>query len=103
MKVTPQVVHLARTAAKRRRPGAKTANVLLLLSKAALDPKEDPDQGKAFAVLPFQFEKVKIGTEVSQYAEGRSLVEHDAVTTGLPASTIDGKRRRTCLRWSLIV
>ena len=39
MKLTPQVLQLARTGAKRwRRPDVKTVNILLLLSRVALDP-----------------------------------------------------------------
>jgi len=91
MKVTPHVLQLARTAAGRSGAEVKTTNLLFLFSRAALDPKEDPDKDAAFAVLPFQFEQVPIGAEISKDAQGRSLVEHHSVTTGIPVNTIDGK------------
>ena len=92
LRVTPQILQLARTAAGRSSTGTKTTNLLLLFSRAALDPKEDPDEAIAFAVLPFQFEQVPIGAEISKDADGRSLMEHHSVTTGIPASSIGDRR-----------
>ncbi|MGH9461620.1 MAG: hypothetical protein ACRD1X_10420 [Vicinamibacteria bacterium] len=92
MRVTPQVLQLARTAAARSGAGAKTTNLLFLFSRAALDPTEDPDKDAAFAVLPFQFEQVPIGAEISKDSQGKSLLEHHSVTTGIPASAIEGSQ-----------
>lgn len=61
--LTPKMVHFAKTNAGRTHGDSKTINLLLMMSAAPIDPAK-PDKDKATAVIPIQFEKVKIGTQI---------------------------------------
>ena len=63
MTLVPNRLHLAKTAAGRTTHDAKTINMIFIMAQGAIDPKS-PDKSKATAVVPMQFEKVKIGTEI---------------------------------------
>lgn len=63
MKLTPNLLQFAKTAAGRTANDAKNINLVLMMAQGPIDPKS-PDKSKAFAIVPMQFEKVKIGTEI---------------------------------------
>jgi hypothetical protein len=71
--ITPKMVHFAKTNAGRTHGDSKTINLLLMMSAAPIDPSK-PDKDKATAVIPMQFEKVKIGTQIDEgLLIGRSI------------------------------
>ncbi|WP_289297262.1 hypothetical protein [uncultured Reyranella sp.] len=61
--LTPKMVQFAKTNAGRTHGDSKTINLLLMMSAAPIDTTK-PDKDKATAVIPMQFEKVRIGTEI---------------------------------------
>ncbi|MCX7365884.1 MAG: hypothetical protein NTV97_29265 [Alphaproteobacteria bacterium] len=91
MTLTPDLLHLAKTAAGRTSHDTKTINMVFVMAQGPIDPKSiakpaaaaDPktpadakqaDKGGAGAIVPLQFEKVKIGTEIqASLMDGRAI------------------------------
>jgi hypothetical protein len=65
IQVQPQVLHFAKTAAKRSDSDEKFIGMMLAFIDAAPDPgaKKETVEKKALATIPFEFTKVRVGSE----------------------------------------
>jgi hypothetical protein len=78
IRVQPQVLHFAKTAAKRSDTGEKFIGMMLAFIDAAPDPgaKKETVEEKALATIPFEFTKVRVGSEYRAVKEDTNEIRN---------------------------
>jgi hypothetical protein len=69
----PELLHYAATAAARTRSGQKSIGMVLLITRATIDPKAEDPGGAVVAKVPLVAERLPIGIEISDPIALRDL------------------------------